>query len=49
MQGVEDKENSHLQGGRLSLNVKQTLIFDMERILLQPANSLLQPAKKVRI
>ena len=23
-------------------------IFDMERVLLQPANSLLQPAKKVR-
>ena len=26
-----------------------TFIFDMERVLLQPANSLLQPAKKVRI
>ena len=26
-----------------------TVIFDMERVLLQPANSLLQPAKKVRI
>ena len=23
-----------------------TFIFDMERVLLQPANSLLQPAKK---
>ena len=26
-----------------------TFIFDMERVLLQPDNSLLQPAKKVRI
>ena len=26
-----------------------TFIFDMERVLQQPANSLLQPAKKVRI
>ena len=26
-----------------------TFIFDMERVLLQPANSLHQPAKKVRI
>ena len=26
-----------------------TFIFDMEWVLLQPANSLLQPAKKVRI
>ena len=26
-----------------------TFIFGMERVLLQPANSLLQPAKKVRI
>ena len=26
-----------------------TFIFDMERVLLQPANSLLKPAKKVRI
>ena len=26
-----------------------TYIFDIERVLLQPANSLLQPAKKVRI
>ena len=26
-----------------------TFIFDMERVLLQPAKSLLQPAKKVRI
>ena len=24
-------------------------IFDMERVLLEPANSLLRPAKKVRI
>ena len=26
-----------------------TFIFDMERVILQPANSLLQQAKKVRI
>ena len=26
-----------------------TFIFDMERVLLRPANSLLQPAKKIRI
>ena len=26
-----------------------TFIFNMERVVLQPANSLLQPAKKVRI
>ena len=26
-----------------------TFIFDMERVLLKPANSLLQQAKKVRI
>ena len=26
-----------------------TFIFDKERVLLQPANSLLQPAKKVRL
>ena len=38
-----------LQKERYFVSEIFTLLFNMERVLLQPANSLLQPAKKVRI
>ena len=37
-----------VKGAKLCLDIL-TFIFDIERVLLQPGNSLLQPAKKVRI
>ena len=46
---VEEQQDQGLvKGAKLCFRYPFTFIFDMEKVLLQPANSLLQPAKKVR-